>query len=421
MSRAATILLSILLVGVLAAAEPVDARGSARRGGPLDRSFSRNGKKQIRFPGTQNVEANAVAVQPNGRILVAGGVFLPDSKANFYIVRLTRKGALDRSFGGGDGIRRLNFSRGQDAATDLVLQPNGKIVVVGYADCACPHYYELAAARLLPSGRLDDSFSGDGKKTFNFYPRSSNDAAEAVTLDRRGRIVIAGAMDSGDGIALARLRRNGRLDRRFGRDGLVATKVRDRQFDANAVAVQGRRIVVGGNEFAAARYGRRGRLDQRFGGDGFARENRFIAEHVSVLGDERILSIGDAQTASGFAATRLRPGGAPDRRYGKEGLAVIPRSRFAADPTGGTVHRGKAIIVGEAVLHAGTDRERFVFGVARLRRRGRVDRTFAGDGMVKTSIGSASRAVDADVGPNRKIVVVGPTGHQRIGIVRYPW
>jgi uncharacterized delta-60 repeat protein len=124
--------------------------------GDLDTSFDGNGKKAISFGGTD--VARVVLVQPNGRIVVAGG---GAAASSFCVARLRTNGPLDTTFGSG-GKRVIDFGGDDESVYGAALQPDGKIVLAGASDL------RVAIARLNPNGSLDTTFSGDGKKIFSW-------------------------------------------------------------------------------------------------------------------------------------------------------------------------------------------------------------------------------------------------------------
>src|SRR5207249_351544 len=81
-----------------------------------------------------------------------------------------------------------------DRATAVALQPDGKIVVAGYAAVAAGNY-DIAVARLSRAdGSLDKSFSGDGLLTIDYS--GTTDKASAVKVQNTGRILVAGTTQS---------------------------------------------------------------------------------------------------------------------------------------------------------------------------------------------------------------------------------
>ncbi|HJU38528.1 MAG TPA: hypothetical protein VJ724_03075, partial [Tahibacter sp.] len=251
--------------------------------------------------------ASAVAVQPDGRIVVAGGVRTGASSSDIAVVRLTPDGTLDASFDA-DGIRYVNFGlsapggESYDSADALALQSDGKIVVAGSATSA--NGWDTVVTRLTPAGALDATFGNylTGRSRFSYVAgRASHATAVAVSepvLDPNGgrRIVVASDTTTATAqvFALAVLRDDGTLDPGFSADGKTTIA-----FDAageagatsKAVAIRSgfrrvgsflvpyRQIVAGGHvslasgrtAVALARVNFDGSLDATFGNGGKSR------------------------------------------------------------------------------------------------------------------------------------------------------
>ena len=179
--------------------------------GNLDTTFSDDGKLVLDL-GFED-QAHAVAVQPDGRIVVVG-----QAASDIAAVRLLPDGALDPSFNdvaaptpeNGDGIHRFTLA-GADVARAVVIQPDGAILIAGGTQGAGTA--DFAVARLLPHGLLDPAFGTDGWTAVDF---SANETAEAILLLPDGRIVISGSADDGaSDFAAAQLLPDGSLDVAF--------------------------------------------------------------------------------------------------------------------------------------------------------------------------------------------------------------
>ena len=227
--------------------------------GTLDRSFSGDGK--VTTPvGSGNDAAYAVAVQPDGKFVVAGYSHNGNNN-DFALVRYNRNGTLDTSFDG-DGKVTTAVSSGADTANAVAVRPNGKIVAAGVAN------NDFAVVRYNRNGTLDTSFDGDGKVTTAVS--SGADTANAVALLPNGKIVAAGI--SNNAFAIARYNPNGELDTSFGSRGTTRTGFTNGEDIARALLVQaGGELVAVGNtpsHFALARYHEDGTLDAGFGSRG---------------------------------------------------------------------------------------------------------------------------------------------------------
>ena len=122
--------------------------------GHPDPSFNGTGVETTDIAGRGDV-ANAVAVQPDGKIVAAGEAETAPGAFDFALVRYNPDGTLDTSFGG-DGIVTTDLGTDDDDANAIALQPDGKIVVVGDTD------ENVALARYLPDGQLDPTFNAAG-------------------------------------------------------------------------------------------------------------------------------------------------------------------------------------------------------------------------------------------------------------------
>ena len=183
--------------------------------GTPDASFG-NGGRVLLDPDAMVL---AIAPLPDGRILLALTVWLPDPVSgepklhqDVVVRRLLADGSPDASFG--DGGRRVLDPSTNDGALDLVVQRDGRIVVV--LTTSGPAGYDLTTVRLHTDGSIDGTWGTDGRTTLDL---GFADYRAEVGVQRGDRLILA---SSGDGdLVLARLDADGRLDRRFGRDGIA--------------------------------------------------------------------------------------------------------------------------------------------------------------------------------------------------------
>jgi len=339
--------------------------------GDLDRSFGAGGWVTTEL-GPFAI-AHAVALQRDGKIVVAGEAVC-DLAGCFGLVRYNRDGSLDRSFGN-DGIVLTKFPPLNGAiAFDVAVQPDGKIVAVGkrYRGGDAQNDDLWALARYLPNGRLDTSFSGDGRTSIDFG--YGDDIALAVALQRDRRIVVAGIGErnrnrSEDDFAVARLRPNGTLDRTFSGDGRATVGFGPHRFDyGQSLDIQrdGRIVaagsssptLIGAPRVAIVRLRRNGTLDRRFGSGGKQITNPVpsggYARTVLVQPDGRIL-VGGAgyddsdRNTSSWVLLRYTPRGRLDRSFGQGGI-VVSDFGTGADWAGAiALQRDGRIVVGGSV------------------------------------------------------------------------
>src|SRR5690348_14036598 len=193
----------------------------------LDSTFGTGGIVRTDFAGNID-QANAVAIQPNGQIVAAGSSF-SNSKTveDFIVARYDANGSLDKRFAK-NGKITTDFFRNVDSISAVAIQPDGRILVAGFAQTGgtggTPRVFALA--RYRSDGTPDTSFGNGGALTTSFG--GSFAAVSALMLQPDGKIVVAGTVDfnpdlptSGLDFALARYNPSGTLDGSFGKGGKV--------------------------------------------------------------------------------------------------------------------------------------------------------------------------------------------------------
>ncbi|WP_405168190.1 delta-60 repeat domain-containing protein [Nocardia sp. NBC_01499] len=170
--------------------------------GQLDTTFGDRGKVSTDL-GTQADHAHAVALESDGKVVVAGSTHDPAQGDNFAIVRYTTDGKLDTGFGD-SGKVSTDFGGKSDVANAVAIQPDSKIVAVGTSRGASTGD-DFAVARYTSSGQLDATFGKAG--TVSTDLGSQSDRADAVALQSDGKIVVAGVTSDpalGDNFAIVR-------------------------------------------------------------------------------------------------------------------------------------------------------------------------------------------------------------------------
>ncbi len=194
--------------------------------GDPDLGFGSNGLRVVFFDegGSNGDFARAVAVQADGKIILAGTVEVGAGTADIGVVRLNGNSTNDNTFGTlGKVLIAFDGGGGNvDIGTDVALQEDGKIVVVGAAEAA-DSWTDFAIARINTDGTLDATFDSDGKNTVAFdLGGDEEDWAYAVALNPDGKIVVGGQVNGPNGdrdFGLARFDANGALDPTFGSAG----------------------------------------------------------------------------------------------------------------------------------------------------------------------------------------------------------
>ncbi|MGI8956533.1 MAG: delta-60 repeat domain-containing protein [Chthoniobacterales bacterium] len=309
--------------------------------GTVDGTFGVNGRVTTDFPGLAAV-ISSVVIQPDGKILVAGGAFPAFTfLGDFELARYNPNGSLDTTFGSG-GIVTTSFPGQGSYAFALALQTDGKIIAAGtdFVNFSSEDSSntDFGLERYNPDGTPDATFGNGGQVTTNFD--GFNDDAFSVLIQPDGKIVAVGSAKNPANFydfAAARYLASGTIDTTFGSAGKVRTDFGDHNFDqARSAALQADgKIVAAGfaisqngltQNFALARYGTNGILDTTFSGDGITQIDFGSccqsARSVLLQGDGKIITVGypnSESSDSDFLLARLNTAGALDTTFGVGG------------------------------------------------------------------------------------------------------
>ncbi|WP_330264734.1 calcium-binding protein [Streptomyces griseorubiginosus] len=392
----ATVLALILTLPGTAAAAP----------GDLDTSFSGDGKVLTRF--ADDDQANDVAVQPDGKIVSVGSSGDQSViEGRWALTRHNADGTPDTGFGDGGtvttAINNMDPNLQWSEANAVALQPDGKIVVVGYSWREYENCCWFVVARYNADGTLDNGFSGDGRY---FADIDGPTEARDVAIDPSGRIVAAGY--TGGDMAVLRLNADGTPDTTFGGDGTVtanpAGPTLQEGGDGRALALQSDgKIVVGGEvgstrfDFALMRFNPNGSVDTSFDGDGIVRTDFGDYEAVEALA---IQPDGKIVAAGGNSLARYNPNGSLDTGFDGDGK-VVPSGvgvwDLALQPGDGRI-----------VLAGGGGPGDFA--VQRYNPDGSQDTGFGTGGTATADFGGADSARGVALQPDGRIVAAGRGG-----------
>jgi len=229
--------------------------------GTLDTSFGGGDGIVTTDFGTSTDYASSIALQSDGKIVVAGNASI-SGHSDFAVVRYNANGTPDTSFSG-DGKVTTNINSRDSDAGSMALQSDGKIVVAG-GTSSITGPYDFSLVRYNADGTPDRSFGTDGIVITALSV--GYDYAIAMTLQNDGKIVATGVSNiSGvSNVALLRYNANGTLDTSFSGDGIVTTQIGNLDSFASAIALQsdGKIVAAGAAsisnnydfEFAVVRY-----------------------------------------------------------------------------------------------------------------------------------------------------------------------
>lgn len=275
--------------------------------GTLDTTFSGDGRVSVDFPGAEE-DVREVAIQDDGRIVVAGESRPGQGHSLTAVARYTAGGAPDPTFSG-DGFRAVDVGVGYEGGQGLAVQPDGRILVTsGLRGPGTPPEWRTSILRFTVNGQLDPTWSGDGRVVRSVI--AGFEDLHAMGLADDGTVLVAG--EGAGRLLLQRYLADGTPDDTFAGDGVQVTNLPGgaewitslaRQADGKVVVAGG--MAGGGGRSFVARYLIDGTLDTGYSGDGFTpldfSAGRDLAMDLALQADE----------AAVIAATV-----ADDRRYG---------------------------------------------------------------------------------------------------------
>ena len=392
--------------------------------GTLDSTFSKDGVVEEQYAGGQkwqeSSKAHSVAIQADARIVVAGDRW-NGTEYDIGLARYQPGGIRDTSFGlSGQTVTDLGNS--DEAANAVAIQSDGKIVVAGYRYDKKNDRTDFLVVRYNEDGKRDGRFGENGVATTTFG--LDNSAANAIAMQSNGKIVVAGSAFIGAGnnnyFALARYKQDGTPDSSFGSDGKVTT-----DFGVDAVAcsvaieLDGKIVVAGysggfqPNDFTMTRYKSNGTLDSSFGANGKVFTDFGGPEQgrsLAIQADGKILLAGNA--INDFGLARYKPNGSLDSAFGINGKVVTDLGNDWSEEASSV-----ALQADGKIVVAGTSYSKFA--VVRYLRNGQLDNSFGRKGKVLTDVGHGGAACQSlALQPDGKIVTAGYKGY-KYAIIRY--
>jgi uncharacterized delta-60 repeat protein len=343
--------------------------------GNLDTTFGTGGLVRIQFTSCADAEhIAALAIQSDGKILLAGSAYINGNTYGFAVARLNPDGSLDSSFGNGGRVF-FGFT-GSALLRAMVLQSDGRIVLVGSRSS------DFAVARINANGTLDNTFGTGGKVVVQTVKSTDGvGGANAVTLqsiNNEERIVVGGGRPSTSRLsrdfALMRFTSTGALDTSFGSGGQVFTDFYGYMDRVDALVLVGNSIVAGGMarrststegaDFGLVKYRVDGQLDSTFGVGGkvvtdILSTQNYI-EGMAIQPDGKIVAVGAASpdiNTGDFALIRYNPDGSLDTSFGPGGNGVVLTDFSSRDTgTGGVALQpdGRIVIAGSAGTSSST-------------------------------------------------------------------
>lgn len=359
--------------------------------GALDLSFGINGIVLTNLLSKTKLttfdEANSLLIQPDGKLVVVGQTDSESSTPRFAVLRYNSNGSLDTTFNT-DGLATTDIAvdeyGGYDTAYSVVLQPDGKLVAAGDTFVPAPTFF-FALARYNANGSADTSFSGDGVIVTNTSPPSGLDGhrLDTLLLQPNGKLVAVGTTNLAD----------------FG----------------------GETSTIG-----LVRYNTDGTLDTSFSTDGIVTNNtvsgyvRYSVGGAVLQPDGKIVVGADAKLDTlddngprDFLAARFNSDGSLDPGFSSGGSAIANFS--SAGLSESFVHSvvqqndGKTLLIGGVTDRTGVYGA-VDFAIARYDANGTLDTSFGTNGKVLTDFSNGyDIATSAVLQPDGKLLVTGST------------
>ncbi len=280
--------------------------------GTLDTSFGSNGVVVSAIDlGDRHAK---IRLQPDGKILFAGISSNNETFTNYTLIRYNADGSFDTTFNSTGYVVQSFNNSSFDEVTDLNIQADGKIVLVGRTAQVpgVPNFeFNIGVMRFNTNGSLDTTFNKTGMTIIG--TENATEEAYSVTIQADGKILIGGLhkVNTLD-FLLMRLNSNGTVDTSFGNNGMTITPVSSGQDLIGTLDFQSDGKIIAGGRSHIARYTPDGILDTSFGSNGVTPGTGEMSE-VKVKSDDKIMIATRFGANAGVA--RLMKDGAYDTKF----------------------------------------------------------------------------------------------------------
>lgn len=401
------------------------ANRAQAQNGSLDLSFGNHGAVVTASDSGASI-GRKVVLQPDGKILVVTSIGNGMTSLNMGVYRYLPNGVLDHTFGQGG----LALVDGQvvrvSTGSDLALQPDGKILVAGAVDLVGAGRTDFGVARFLPNGQADLSFGASGLAIFRFWDYDSPMFVEGLCLQPDGKILVAGSKQDSSNISmhavLMRFLPNGDPDKGFADNGVFAY-AKDagtiNLFHSVKILEKGKIVVVGTStfdnsiqDFLLAKLFPNGIPDPEFGDQGIVLTDfgePALSCSLAIQEDGKMVV--DGLMGDGHNVARYHPNGTLDSTFAQIGWSkyrCLPN--FCGCGIIGVQKDGKLVVAGSQ-YNSTLGYDQFV---QRVLPNGKPDPTFGDAGWVFTGFetGYHELSYGLAIQPDHKILV---TGHQHPG------
>jgi uncharacterized delta-60 repeat protein len=360
-----------------------------------DSSFGKYGQVLTALTDTTQDYATCLSLQSNGEILLGGYSAPPTTATNFGLVRYESNGALDNSFAM-NGLLISTYPNQTIYYSDILLQPDGKLVVFGGADLAY-NFSPDSLWRYGAQGALDHSYGQNGRAPVNFLGFYTG-------MQSDGKLVMAGGSDS---IQVVRYLENGSMDQTYGNGGMVSLDflTGDQEWPASiAVQPDGKSVVgawsenfFGVSQGIVTRLLANGTLDPSFGTNGatiFSVGNFGIVTYISIAPSGKIVIAGEGSNPTTYQfysyVARLKSNGVIDSSFGQNGFLTFTQGLGSQSSNVFALATGK-ILYGYEMT---TNNINYTAYVTRLNANGSTDSSYGTKGTITVANGELALEPD---------------------------
>lgn len=391
--------------------------------GSPDNGFYEEGKK-IAYVPVGKGSLRSIAVQNDGKTVVAGDMLDSVNRSNFFIARYNSDGSPDKTFSG-DGKQVTDFGFSYSHLNTLTIQHDGKIVVAGtviisaYPD---PDTGYMAIARYNTDGTPDSTFSDDGRQETSLGNNYLSASVSSLAVQEDGKILAGGVVTDiewNHHVFLARYYTDGSLDNSFGKDGIATVQFAPEYNNASSLAIdQNKKIIMAGgtnmgdnNDFALVRFNDDGTLDKTFGTGGKLTTdfegNHDSGNSLAIQNDGKIVVAGvtaESDFEYDFSIARYNNDGSLDNTFGMEGKSTVDFGYNDGAYAVNIQEDGKIVLTGLTFSYIDPVANDIL--IARYNIDGTLDSSFGLGGKVRSDLGGSERG-DAAVIYNNRLYVAG--------------
>lgn len=394
--------------------------------GSLDQSFDTDGKQHLLIGSYSTGESTAIQI--DGKIVV-GATSIVGTDADISLIRYKADGSLDSTFNN-NGFVSTDINNTGDYVTAITIQPDGKILACGYSIDAASNK-SIVLIRCNSNGTLDNTFGNAGKVSTTYAPATNY--GQDILVQQDGKIVVIGYVQDTNStyqMIVLRYLTNGVLDSSFNNVGIKSIDFGGlssygmsiaQQIDGKLVAVGYYNQTAGNTKIALARLNTDGSFDTTFDSDGMQTSslNACVGNKVKLQVDGKIVVVGFRDTIGyrDFALIRFKSNGGIDSSFNQDGIVSTKVANFQNNGYDLAIQSNGAIVIAGGTRAFQTAPLKFT--IVRYTIHGDIDSTFDNDGIVITDLGSTesyirSIAIQAD----KKIIAVG-SSNSEIALTRY--